>query len=207
MKGKGKGQDKNRDIHGRASGQSPNTPKNPAGTRPHRPVPTSARPCLKCGSRDHESGKSQEPKAQKLHGTGHEFHSIVQAEAFGCENLARGRALLDCGATDTVGSVGSDRGYSRHITRSIRSRSRSGCPTETSAVQSESESAAWSTCGTSACACPGNRRSPRFVVCQVFVRAGRQVKQFFVIWSLRPWYSWSKIRRDNCGWTYSNKCQ
>ena len=27
------------------------------------------------------------------------------AEAFRCENLARGRVLLDCGATDTVGSV------------------------------------------------------------------------------------------------------
>ena len=27
------------------------------------------------------------------------------AEAFGCENLARGRVLLDCGATDTVGRV------------------------------------------------------------------------------------------------------
>ena len=27
------------------------------------------------------------------------------AEAYGCENLARGRVLLDCGATDTVGGV------------------------------------------------------------------------------------------------------
>ena len=29
----------------------------------------------------------------------------VTAEVFSCENLARGRVLLDCGATDTVGSV------------------------------------------------------------------------------------------------------
>ena len=29
----------------------------------------------------------------------------ITAEAFGCENLARGRVLLDCGATDPVGGV------------------------------------------------------------------------------------------------------
>ena len=29
----------------------------------------------------------------------------VAAEVFCCENLARGRVLHDCGATDTVGSV------------------------------------------------------------------------------------------------------
>ena len=29
----------------------------------------------------------------------------VAAEVFSCENLTRGRALLVCGATDTVGSV------------------------------------------------------------------------------------------------------
>ena len=29
----------------------------------------------------------------------------MTAEAFGCENLAGGRVLLGCGATDTVGSV------------------------------------------------------------------------------------------------------
>ena len=29
----------------------------------------------------------------------------TSVEAFSCENLARGRVLLDCGATDTVGSV------------------------------------------------------------------------------------------------------
>ena len=115
MKGKGKGQGKNRDIHGRASGQSPNTPKNPAGTRPHRPIPTSARPCVKCGSRDHESGKcpkNQEHRsymAQAMNFTASclgsdEMHSAT-TEAFGCGNLARGRALLDCGATDMVGSV------------------------------------------------------------------------------------------------------
>ena len=29
----------------------------------------------------------------------------VTVEVFSCENLARGRVLLDCGATGTVGSV------------------------------------------------------------------------------------------------------
>ena len=55
---------------------------------------------------------SKESRAQKLHGARHEPPSVdemnsksVTAEVFSCENLARGRVLLDCGATDTVGSV------------------------------------------------------------------------------------------------------
>ena len=47
VKGKGKGQGKNRDSRGRASGQSSNLPKSQAGMRPHKPMSTSARPCLK----------------------------------------------------------------------------------------------------------------------------------------------------------------
>ena len=31
---------------------------------------------------------------------------VTAAEAFGCQNLASGRVSLDCGATDTVGSIG-----------------------------------------------------------------------------------------------------
>ena len=115
VKGKGKRQGKNRNSRGRASGLSSNIPKSQAGTRPHNPISTSARPCLKCGSRDHESGKfpkNQEHRSFLAHAMNFtawclgsdDMHSTA-AEAFGCENLARGRVLLDRGATDLVGSV------------------------------------------------------------------------------------------------------
>ena len=55
-KGKGEGQGKNRDSHRRAPGQSANASTSQAGTKLHKPMPPSTRPCLKCGSRNHESG-------------------------------------------------------------------------------------------------------------------------------------------------------
>ena len=76
-----------------------------------------ARPCLKCGSRDHESckcPKNQEHRSCMAHGMNFTASCLgvdemnsngVTAEVFSCENLACGRVLLDCGATDTVGSV------------------------------------------------------------------------------------------------------
>ena len=74
---------------------------------------TSARLCLKCGSRDHESGKCPKNQEHRRHVAqavnftawcfgSDDVHSTT-AEAFGCENLARDRVSLDCGATDTVG--------------------------------------------------------------------------------------------------------
>ena len=83
--------------------------------RLHKPTPPSARPCLKCGSRDHEAGKcpkNQERRsymAQALNFTawclGSDETNSTSVEAFSCENLALGKVLIDCGATDTVGSV------------------------------------------------------------------------------------------------------
>ena len=61
--GTSKGQCKNRNSHGRAPGHSSNASTSQAGMRPHKPMPPSTRPCLKCGSRDHESGKF--PKNQE----------------------------------------------------------------------------------------------------------------------------------------------
>ena len=115
-KGKGKGHGKNQDSRGRAIGQSSNTSMSRAGMRLHKPTPPSARPCLKCGSRDHEADKCpEESRTQKLYGTGLEFPQrgawvpmkriVTSVEAFSCENLALGKVLIDCGATDTVGSV------------------------------------------------------------------------------------------------------
>ena len=114
-KGKGKGHGKNRDSRGRVIGQSSKTSTSQAGMRLHKPTPPSARPCLKCGSRDHEAGKcpkNQEHRsymAQALNFTawclGSDETNSTSVEAFSCENLARGRVLIDCGATDTVGSV------------------------------------------------------------------------------------------------------
>ena len=114
-KGKSKGQGKNRNSHGRAPGQSSNASTSQAGMSLHKPMPT--RPCLKCGSRDHETGKcpkNQEHRSYMAHalnftawclGSDGMNSNSVSAELFCCENLARGRVLLDCGATDTVGSV------------------------------------------------------------------------------------------------------
>ena len=113
--GKGKGQGKNRDSRARGSGQSSNMLTSQAGTSLHTPMPTSARPCLQWGSRDHESGKcpkNQEHRCYMAHAMNctawclgsDEMHNKT-AEAFGCENRERGKVLLDCGATDTVGSV------------------------------------------------------------------------------------------------------
>ena len=106
-KGKGKGHGNNR--------QSSNTSTSQAGMRLHKPTPPSVRPWLKCGSRDHEAGKclkNQERRsymAQALNFTawclGSDETNSTSVEAFSCENLARGRVLIDCGATDTVGSV------------------------------------------------------------------------------------------------------
>ena len=62
-KGKSKGQGKNRNCHGRAPGQSSNASTSQAAKRPHKPMPSSTIPCLKCGSRDRESGKC--PKNQE----------------------------------------------------------------------------------------------------------------------------------------------
>ena len=62
-KGKSEGQGKNRNRHGPAPGQSSNAPTSQAGRKPHKPMPPSTRPCLKCGSRDHEPGKC--PKNQE----------------------------------------------------------------------------------------------------------------------------------------------
>ena len=70
---------------------------------------------LESGSRDHEPGKcpkNQEHRSYVAHamnftswclGSG-EMNNTA-AKAFGCENLARGRVLLVCGATDTIGRV------------------------------------------------------------------------------------------------------
>ena len=117
-KGISKGQGKNRNSRGRAPGQSSNAPTSQAGTRLHKPMPPSVRLCLKCGSRDHESGKCPENQDHRRYmaharnfaawclGSDESNSHSFTAEASGCENRARGRVLLDCGATDTVGSVG-----------------------------------------------------------------------------------------------------
>ena len=72
-------------------------------------------PCLKRGSREHESGecpKNQEHRRYMAHAKNFAARCLntdemnnTTAEAFCCENLTRGRVLLDCEATDTVGSV------------------------------------------------------------------------------------------------------
>ena len=114
-KGKGKGQGKDRDSRRQAYGQSSNLSASQTGTRLHKPMPSSVRPCLKCGSRDHESSKcakNQEHRSYMAHALnftawclGSDEMQNKTAEAFGCENRERGKVLLDCGATDTVGSV------------------------------------------------------------------------------------------------------
>ena len=113
-KGKGKGQGKS---HVGAPAQSSNAPTSHARTRPHKPMLPSVRPCLKWGSRDHDSGKcprNQEHRSYMAHamnftawcvGSDESNSNSIAAEAFGCENLARGRVLLGCEATDTGGSV------------------------------------------------------------------------------------------------------
>ena len=69
---------KNRDSRGGAPGQSSNAPTIQARTRRHKPMSPSVRPCLKCGSRNHEYGKCpRNQEHRKLHGTCHEFHSVV----------------------------------------------------------------------------------------------------------------------------------
>ena len=120
-RGKGKGQGKNRESRGRAPGQSSNAPTTQAGTRPHNTMPPSVRPCLKCGSRDHESGKcprNHEHRSYMAHamnftarclGSDEMNRNSVATEVFSCKNLAIDRVLLDCGATDTR-MRGSDRG-------------------------------------------------------------------------------------------------
>ena len=96
-KGKSKGQGKNRHSHGRAPGQSPTASTSQAGTRPHKPMLPPRRPCLKCGSRDHESGKCPKTmfdcgatdtvgtveaieapvdKSQEVFGTAHDWVSV-----------------------------------------------------------------------------------------------------------------------------------
>ena len=75
---KRKGQGKNRDSHDRAPGKSSNASTSQDGTRPLKPMHPSTRPCLKCGSRDHESGKcpeNQEHRSHMAHAMG--FHSVV----------------------------------------------------------------------------------------------------------------------------------
>ena len=58
-KGKGKGQGKNRDSRGfgRPTGQPSSSSTSHAGMRLHKPMLAPARPCLQCGSGDHEFGK------------------------------------------------------------------------------------------------------------------------------------------------------
>ena len=152
-------------------------------------MPASARPCLKCGSRDHESGmcpKNQEHKsymAQAMNFTAwclgsDEIYSTT-ADPFGCENLAFGRVLLDCGATDTAGSVEAnevnlDKSHEAfradHDWVSVDLCTSLVMPDGSKRCQSESGTG-W-TRGTPACACTRDRKSSRAVVCQVVVRAG-----------------------------------
>ena len=190
MKGKGKGQGKNRDIRGRASGQSQNTSKNTARMRPHRPVPLSVRPCLKCGSRDHESGKCLKNEehsgymAQAMNFTAwcvgsDEMHSAT-AEAFGCENLARGQVLLtvelrtlsEVWKRSRLSSTNPKKHLEQIMTVDTNDRPvyKIGDARRKQALsKSHSESATWWARGTSARTCSGDKRSHRAVVCQVFV--------------------------------------
>ena len=83
-----------------------------AGTRLHKPMPPSTRPCLKCASRDHESGKcpkNQEHRSHMAHamnftawwlGSDEMNTTGVTSEVFIFENLARGRVLLDWRGSD-----------------------------------------------------------------------------------------------------------
>ena len=100
-KGKRKGQGKNRDCDGRAPGQTSNASTTQAGTRPHKSIPPLTRPCLKCGSRDHESGmcpKNQENSSYMANtmnftawclGSTEMNSNSMTSEVFSCENLAR----------------------------------------------------------------------------------------------------------------------
>ena len=64
--GKGKGQGKYRNGRGRTLGQSSNSMTRQAEMSFYKSMPAPVKPCLKCGSR-----------AQKVHGTSHELHSMV----------------------------------------------------------------------------------------------------------------------------------
>ena len=112
---KGKGQGKDRDSRRQAYGQLSNLSTSQTGTGLHKPMSSSVRPRLKCGSRDHEPSKcpkNQEHRSYMAHAMNFTAWCLDSdemqnktAEAFGCESRARGNVLLDCGETGTVGSV------------------------------------------------------------------------------------------------------
>ena len=189
-KGKSEGQGKNRSSRGRAPGQWSNASMSQSGTRPHRPMPPSTGPCLKCGSPDHESGKcpkNQEHKSYMAHamnftawclGSDEMNGNSVTAEVFSCENLARGRKLLDCGATGTVGSLEAieatiDKSHKKHseqiIIGWIPNVQPGGYVAHLHAHAQETEG--------------------------VPVLLSARVMRSFVIWNLEPWYERSPTGR------------
>ena len=95
-KSQGKGQGKYRNGRGRTLGQSSNSMTSQAGMRLHKPMPAPVKPGLKCGSRNHEHGncpKNQEHISYMAFTAwclGSSEMNSTTAEAFGCENLARG---------------------------------------------------------------------------------------------------------------------
>ena len=91
-----------------------------AAQRPYKPMPPSQRPCLKCGRRDHETKDcpDKERPAASSHFVQHLTFGAwclgnrtapddagADEESFNLEKIEAGKALLDCGATDTIGSV------------------------------------------------------------------------------------------------------
>ena len=100
------------------------------------------------------------------------------AEAFKCENLASCK-VLDCGATDTVGSVESIVAVMENDQEAFGtdvdgvSVDTSDRPVYKYGDFKRKQGTAWSTtCGTPACACRGNGRSTGAVACQVTGSAG-----------------------------------
>ena len=157
-------------------------------------MPPSVRPRLKYGSRDHGSGKcpkNQEDRSYTAHAMnftawcwGSDVMNSTSAAAFGCENLARDRELLDGGATDTVGSVdaieaiidksqeafGTDHDWVSVDTKCRPVYKFGDAKRKQALSKGQSESATCKTRGTFTCACSGNGRCACTVACQLIYR-------------------------------------
>ena len=209
--------------------KSSNASMSQAGTRSHKPMPPLTRHCLKCGSRDHESGKcpkNREHRSYKAHAKNFtawclgpeemNFNSVT-AEVFSCENL-----------TDTVGRVeaieaiidkSQDAFGTDHDWVSVDANDRPvykfgfAKRNEAVVVQGQSESATRRSRGTIFMCMPRKRKEclycclPSHSLRWEQSSTSRRVMRSFVIWNLKPWHSWNTVLRDTCGWICLNKCQ
>ena len=83
-------------------------------------MPPSRRPCLKCGRRDHETKDCPDEERPAAHNNFVQHLTfgawclgtrtapdvaVTDGETFNLEKIEAGKVLLDCGASDTIGSV------------------------------------------------------------------------------------------------------